>query len=84
MAAINLPNENPVLHRTLNQGQWQSGLDAFQMLGRTVTVWEDAEYLFQILNHNGEPYCRCFWKLGNREIYCDPADCHILRPFRPT
>lgn len=84
--AANLPAENPFLIPTLNVDQWGKALDQYLAWNhqRDITAWENGSFLFQIVTRNNEPYCRCFSKVENRELYCDPADQHILRPFRPT
>lgn len=86
MAANNLPAENPFLIPTLNNDQWGKALDQYLAWNqlRDITAWENGTFLFQIVTRNNEPYCRCVYKVDNRELYCDPADDHILRPFRPT
>lgn len=84
MAAL-LPQNQPYLHRTMNVGQWEEGVRKYRETLQDVTVWEDAEYLFQVVGKNGEPYCRCFWKLRNQELYCHPAICEVPElAFRQT
>lgn len=87
MAENNIPEEQPYLHRTMNIGQWRDGVKKFRETNNNVTVWEDREYLFEVVGKDGQPHARCFWKLGNRELYCHPANIETLElpePIRQT
>jgi hypothetical protein len=70
----NMPAQNPVLHRTLNVSQWQTGRAAYNRLHQDVIVWEDSDYIFSLVNHYGTMYYRVFWKIADQVLHYAPDE----------